>query len=436
MDTTTEAPTSEDPPPEQPAERVLAPPVRRLVRSTDDRMLGGVAAGIADYFSIDPLLVRLGFVVTAFFGGIGVLAYIVGWIAIPTDLPAQEPKPRRDNRQLIGFGLIALGLVVVPGSFGFGWGGTAFWPVTLIAIGVAVLWLRARDSQDPPPDDDSERSPPPADPPTSDAVPSDAVPSDDVASGAVPSTDLVPAPGVEVLPPPSPPPSPGAGTASMSRVQSATRARGDARAPRARRAPRPKSHVTAIALSVLLVLAGGAWLLDLAGWVSVDIGVVFALALAVVGIALVASAWFGRARGLIALGILLALVVGAFGVIDVPLRGGIGDKTYRPNTIAAVDSKYEMAIGRMTLDLRRIDFSFRQRTVGAALGIGKLEVIVPEGVRVVVDGHAGAGSVRVFGDDTDDCCPNDVRAVRRGDPGGGTLLLEAEVGAGAVEIRG
>ena len=145
------------------------------------------------------------------------------------------------------------------------------------------------------------------------------------------------------------------------------------------------------------MLAGGAWLLDLSGAVDVDLGTVFALALAVVGIALVTSAWYGRAHGLIALGIPLALIVGAFGVIDVPVRGGIGDVTHRPHTIAAVDSAYELAIGSLVVDLRDVDFSARSREVRATLGIGELDVYVPDDVRVVLDGHAGAGSVHAFG---------------------------------------
>lgn len=188
-------------------------------------------------------------------------------------------------------------------------------------------------------------------------------------------------------------------------------------------------------LSALLILAGAAWLVDLTGIANVDVAVVFALALAVVGIALLASAWYGRARGLIALGILLAFVVAGFGVIDVPLRGGIGAPTYRPDTLAAVDSSYELAIGRMEIDLRGVDFGDQQRSVRATVGIGDLDVLVPEGVRVVVDGHAGAGSVSAFGRRTQTCCPTDVWRVSPGIAGGGTLRIDAKVGAGTVEIK-
>jgi hypothetical protein len=53
----------------------------------------------------------------------------------------------------------------------------------------------------------------------------------------------------------------------------------------------------------------------------------------------------------------------------------------------------------------------------------------------VVDGHAGAGSVTAFGEQSDECCPTDVHLVRPGTAGGGTLLLDAEVGAGHIDIR-
>ena len=64
-----------------------------------------------------------------------------------------------------------------------------------------------------------------------------------------------------------------------------------------------------------------------------------------------------------------------------------------------------------------------------------LIVFVPEGVRVVVDGHAGAGSVSVFGRRSETCCPTDVRRVRPGVADGGTVHVDAEVGGGTVEIK-
>jgi phage shock protein PspC (stress-responsive transcriptional regulator) len=54
----------------------------QLARSETDRRIAGVCGGIAEYFDIDPLLVRIGFVVAAFMG-FGVIVYIALWIALP-----------------------------------------------------------------------------------------------------------------------------------------------------------------------------------------------------------------------------------------------------------------------------------------------------------------------------------------------------------------
>ena len=195
-----------------------------------------------------------------------------------------------------------------------------------------------------------------------------------------------------------------------------------------------RSYLGPVTWCLLLVLAGGAWLLVTWNVVDVDLGVMFALALTLVGVALVVSAWFGRARGLIALGIPLVLVVGVFGLIDVPLHGGIGDPTHHPRTVSALDPEYTLAIGNLSVDLRDVDFSGTRRHVHAQLGIGKLNVTVPEGVRVVVDAHAGAGSIRAFGKGSEECCPSDMHLVRRGVAGAGTVILDADVGAGAIDI--
>ena len=56
---------------------------KRLCKARGQRMVCGVCGGIAEYFDIDPTLVRLGWVLLTFFGGSGILAYIVAAIIIP-----------------------------------------------------------------------------------------------------------------------------------------------------------------------------------------------------------------------------------------------------------------------------------------------------------------------------------------------------------------
>jgi phage shock protein PspC (stress-responsive transcriptional regulator) len=177
-------------------------------------VLGGVAAGIADHFGIDALLVRLGFVVAAFFGGIGVIAYLVAWIVLPSATPGAPPAPR-DNRQLLGFGLVALGLATIPSGLGFAWRlDGAFWPLALITLGGAVLWLRTRDDHD-----DRDDQPPPAPPP---ATP---------ASSPTPTSSFAAEPG----------PAPTADATAPVSVPPAPRAAREARRAKPPRGPPPRS---------------------------------------------------------------------------------------------------------------------------------------------------------------------------------------------------
>lgn len=59
--------------------------MKRLYRSQKDVMIAGVCSGLAEYFDIDPTLVRLLFVLVVIAGGAGVLAYIILWIVVPTE---------------------------------------------------------------------------------------------------------------------------------------------------------------------------------------------------------------------------------------------------------------------------------------------------------------------------------------------------------------
>ena len=58
-------------------------PVKRLMRSSTDKKIGGVCAGLADYFDLDPTLVRIVWLLAIFFAGTGFLIYIILWIALP-----------------------------------------------------------------------------------------------------------------------------------------------------------------------------------------------------------------------------------------------------------------------------------------------------------------------------------------------------------------
>lgn len=77
-----------------PAATAVVPPVKRLMRSSRDKKIAGVCAGLADYFDLDPTIVRVVWLLAILFGGTGLLIYIILWIVLPVapfDLPASVP---------------------------------------------------------------------------------------------------------------------------------------------------------------------------------------------------------------------------------------------------------------------------------------------------------------------------------------------------------
>jgi phage shock protein C len=118
----------------------------RLFRSGTDKVIAGVCGGLAQYFNIDPALVRLAFVVFALVGGASVLLYIVLWIAVPvgTGVPALSLGDR--GHEMLATVLIAIGalwLLANIGAFSFiDW--RIAWPLVLIAGGAALLFRRVR----------------------------------------------------------------------------------------------------------------------------------------------------------------------------------------------------------------------------------------------------------------------------------------------------
>ena len=128
--------------------------VKRLDRSRDDRMIAGVAGGLARYFDIHPAFYRVGFVVLTLLGGAGILIYAAAALVIPDEgredsIAAQAIRERKERPwALIGLGLVGIALVVLL-SHTFVWHSGFPWALVLIAGG-AILWAQRRDRADAP----------------------------------------------------------------------------------------------------------------------------------------------------------------------------------------------------------------------------------------------------------------------------------------------
>jgi phage shock protein C len=126
--------------------------VKRLYRSRTDRMLAGVAGGIAEYLAVDPTLVRVVFVVLALAGsGIGLLVYLVLWLIVPEEGSAAgsagsiivRAGDRAEARVIVGVVLIALGILYLLRNLGFPWAfwldGRIVWPAIIMVVGLLLL---------------------------------------------------------------------------------------------------------------------------------------------------------------------------------------------------------------------------------------------------------------------------------------------------------
>ena len=135
--------------------------MKRLYRSRSDRVLGGVCAGLGDYFGADPVLVRLVFIMLCFLGGTGLVIYLAALVIVPLD---QEPASSTDEGRGIARGrfwwgliLVLLGVFMLGGAVPFmgwnWWPGTRFHasqgiPIALILVGIYLLYTFGRQPSD------------------------------------------------------------------------------------------------------------------------------------------------------------------------------------------------------------------------------------------------------------------------------------------------
>jgi phage shock protein PspC (stress-responsive transcriptional regulator) len=398
VDTPEPTSTMEPPPPPPPPQQPAPFATRRLRRRPAAGKLGGVCAGIADYLAIDVTVVRLLALLLALTGP-GIPAYIVAWVVMPEagaddagTVPDGGAGAGDRGPQLLGIGLLILAVLVV--WDGWGWPGDGFVvPIVLIGAGVTLLARSPGGTREP------------AAPSTSPVQRSGAAVDPDVTA----TTPLAAAGPTVPGPPPAPP----------------TWFEPDEPAPVE---PKRRSAASPIALGVARVWGGVAVLLG----VSVETGL--AVGLGVLGVGIVAGGFLGGGRALILPAVLLALGLVGTAAIDVPIRGGVGERQWDVAAAADVTGPFRLAAGEAVLDLRELRPRAEQTiTIEASVALGSLLVQLPEGVPVRVDASAGAGEVTVLGDNEEGTDP-EISLEERSRPGVGTIELDVEVGLGELEV--
>ncbi|MCE2513142.1 MAG: PspC domain-containing protein [Acidimicrobiia bacterium] len=340
---------------------------RTLCRSSTDKVIAGVAGGIGAYFGIDSVILRIAFIVLTFLGGAGPFLYLIGWLALPKEnsrsviVKALGGDSPHRLRSLVAVVLIGIGLLITANlsgelfkTFVNVWTIAPFLALVLVAAGVAlVLW----------PGPTGRSKPTPAPPPP-------------------------PAPS-----PPAPPPSTSAAGGPKWAAASPTEPAPTPVAPVRRQGRTTIGYLT---VAVLLAYTGSAVILDRLDVVEVDIGVYFAVALAITGVGLLASAYAVPARGLILLGVVFSAPLLLFVGAELPWGSGVGEVRVTVATAHELQDEYRHGVGQMVVDLRHLDPENTDHSVDLSLSVGEMLVYVPDNISTTADIDVGAGNIRVW----------------------------------------
>ncbi|PUA81820.1 PspC domain-containing protein [Nocardioides currus] len=396
----------------------------RLRRAVDDRHIAGVGGGLARHLDIDPIIVRVALVVLVFFGGAGLLLYGAVWLLAPEEGSPAQPlglDDRNRNIALLGAGVLAA--IAAVGDFA-----GAFWfPWPLVIVGLLVVWFLNRKqerSQRP----TSYSSPTP--PWQSQAfAQSQAVRTEAGTTAEEPATGESPSGGHQA------PYQPYQGYGSTQTYEQTYQGWQPPQAQTYVKPRNPRRRGPILFWFTLALIATGIGtlgLIDVSG-TAVPAAAYPALAMALTGAMLLLGAFWGRAGGLIFIGLLTVLAT---------LVGTASDNfeservLHTPTSSSQVRDAYDFGAGEFTVDLSGVTdvegLDDREITIDA--GIGDVEVVVPEGMDVTVDASTGVGDVAVFGRSSDGLDVSQQGSVDGGDQVPDMNII-IDLGVGQVTVR-
>jgi phage shock protein PspC (stress-responsive transcriptional regulator) len=318
---------------------------RKLARSSEDHMVAGVAGGLGRYFGLDPVLFRIAFGISIFFGGIGLLAYI----ALVAFLPHDDGRPswiegRSRVTTVVAMICLAIGAILIAGPPAFVLGPGL---LCLAVLGLlAVLLYRAFGGE-----------------------------------------------------------------------------RGD-----------DAAQIIARGTLVLLVLIAALGAATAVGFVAaLGGGVAVAIIAIVAGVAVLAAGLLGGPLWTMLPAVVLIVPLAVVSAADIDLHGGVGERTDRPATVSQIKPEYRVGVGKMTLDLRRIDLPAGDTDVKLVVGVGEAVVRVPENACVSTDAQIGAGQADVIDGDGQSGLDVDVKngAKTASRP---VVHVNADIGVGHLRI--
>jgi phage shock protein PspC (stress-responsive transcriptional regulator) len=410
--------TTDTPPPgHDPGPRVSGQETRDLGRlrrttkaSPEGRHIAGVAGGLARHFDVDPVIVRVVLVVLVFFGGAGLLLYGAGWLLIPEE-GSQRATIQLDDRNrslalYVAAALAALALLGdTVGRFDFPW------PVAIIALVLLVVFgnrdrVKATDWRPfagPETDPASDQETDPASDPATEAYAGSA-PGSETATRPV---GMPPLPPTYVPPAYVPPPN------------------------RRRRGP----ILFWFTLALIALSMGTLGIIDAAGASIVD-SAYPAVAVGITGAMLVLGAFWGRAGGLILVGLLSTVAL--VGSVAAHEFDGHGDHLHTIPAVAAdLGDSYEIDAGELKVDLTQVSdvANLDGRHLDLEGAVGTIQVTVPDDLSVTFSGTVhGPGQIEFFHEGHGGISTSLDRTRVAGDDAP-TLTIDAELSVGQISVR-
>jgi phage shock protein PspC (stress-responsive transcriptional regulator) len=442
---------------------------RRPRRSGTDRKIAGVAGGLGRAFGVDPVLIRVAFVVLTIFGGFGLTLYVLGWLLLPADGDEVSPaeallgRGRSATAPVLAVGLAIVALISIMSMFSWG---LPFWPLVVVGVVVVLIarnknrncatngstagaprvdqwaakatgtgrswgaqaeqWVARQPWSGSPTGQQQaqspfeqpafwdEQNPAGADPSKvnlrKDPGPQDRPAHAEPAPATPPAWDpLGVAPFAWDLPEPAAAPVPPA--------------------------PRDRNVIGRITLAMVLLVGGLAAVGSLQGWWALTWAGVAAVALTIVAVGLLIGSLRGQGKSLIGPGIFLSLVTLALTVTGINGTTGYGQQTWVPTTVAAAEQDFVLNGGQGTLDLRQLDVKAGQ-TVDTQVTVraGQATVIVPSDTGVNLTCTANAGEIDCLGIRRDGL-DQEISTTQDGSSDSGTIDLTVHVGAGQATVR-
>ncbi len=381
------------------------------------RKLAGVAAGIGNRYGIDPIVIRVAFVIATFYGGVGILFYLLGWLLLPEQNdeagPFESMVSHRRSSTSTAF-TVLLCLALIPAFWFFVDNEFSGIMGLLIVAGALFLLHKTRGHLNRP-----DTAPPPYVPPTESfyqppvtaPYPAATPPAAEPVPTGPPAWDpLGAAPFAWDLPEPTPP------------------------TPEPPEPRRRRSKVGVLTVGAALVTAGTLALVSpyVGGWLTPNHAV--GLVLAVIGLGLVGGSFVRGGRGLIGLAVPLSIAGLAMTVISPDGFHGVGDIDARPTSIEQVQDDYRLSAGTVRLDLTGLPSDGHVSTM-VRVDAGEAIVILPATADVDLKCEIAVGDMNCLGHPAGPGEDLEFENLGADGEGGLKVDLHVDVNAGDVEVR-